>query len=52
MKTSNNILKGSYQTLQSSPMSWNSICDFNVVRLNDTFIDPKQHLKNTREVLM
>jgi hypothetical protein len=51
MKNINTILNTSYQTLPSSPMSWSSICDFNVVRLNNTFIDPKQHLKNTRELM-
>lgn len=52
MKNTNNILNQSYQTLPSSQMSWLSICDFSVVRTNCTFIDPKQHLKNTRETFM
>jgi hypothetical protein len=52
MKNFNNILNKSYQTLSSSPMSWNTICDSSVVRFNDVVIDPKQHLKNTREIRM
>ena len=51
MKAISNILNQSYQTLSSSPMSWNMICDSSVVRFNDTIIDPKQHLKNTRELM-
>jgi hypothetical protein len=49
MKNFNNISNYSYQQLPSSPMSWN--CDSNVVRFNHTIIDPKQHLKNTRELM-
>jgi hypothetical protein len=52
MKNFSNILNKSYQTLSSSPMSWNTRCDLFVVDFNHTTIDPKQHLKNTREVLM
>jgi hypothetical protein len=51
MKNFNNILNKSYQTLSSSPMSWNTNYGLCVVRFNDTIIDPKQHLKNTRDLV-
>jgi hypothetical protein len=49
MKNYNNILNSNYQVTVPTTR-WNDSCDFSVMFNN--LIDPKQHLKNTRETFM